>query len=120
MIMKRPLLIISLIFFGFSSKGQNLTFVDANNLVITSSNWTNYWKPDDGQVWKIEGINGTFWIYNSYTTIWVNSKEITNTIIFPLWIGSQDSIKIRPYGYPANSVDPGNAAIMNYLIFSNE
>lgn len=120
MIMKRTLLTIALFSLGLSSKGQNLTFVDANNLVITSSNWTNYWKPDNGQVWKIEGINGTSWSYSSYTTIWVNSKEIINTILFPLWVGSQDSIKIKPYGNSANSVDPGKSAIMNYLIFSNE
>jgi len=105
--MKRILLIISLFFLGLSSKGQNLTFVDANNLVVNSSNWTNYWKPNTGEIWKIEGINGTYWSYNSYTRIWVNSTEITN------------SIKIKPYG-SSTSVGSGAGAIMNYLIFSND
>lgn len=117
--MKRTLLIISLFFLGLSSKGQNLTFVDANNLVITSSNWTNYWKPNTGEIWKIEGINGTYWSFSSYTKVWVNTAEITNAIEFPLWIGSSDSIKIKPYGGAA-TVGTGNSAIMNYLIFSNE
>ena len=118
--MKRTLLIISLIFIGFSSKGQNLTFVDANNLVVNSSNWTNYWKPNTGEIWKIEGINGTTWSTSStYTQVWVNSAEITNGILFPLWIGSSDSIKIRPYGNSSGPA-PGETAIINYLIFKNE
>lgn len=118
--MKRTLLIISLFFLSLSSKGQNLNFVDANNLVVNSSNWTNYWKPNTGEIWKIEGINGTTWSStSSYTQVWVNTAEITNAIEFPLWIGSSDSIKIKPYG-SANSVDPGKTAIVNYLIFKNE
>ena len=121
MIMKRTLLIISLFFLGLSSKSQNLTFVDANNLVVNSSNWTNYWKPNTGEIWKIEGINGTTWSTgSSYTQVWVNTAEIDNDIEFPLWIGSSDSIKIKPYGNSANSVNPGKTAIINYLIFKNE
>ena len=119
--MKRTLLIISLFFLGLSSQSQNLTFVDANNLVVNSSNWTNYWKPNTGEIWKIEGINGTTWLEpsSSYTQVWINSAEITNGIKFPLWIGSSDSIKIKPYG-SSTSVGQDKTAIMNYLIFSND
>lgn len=117
--MKRTLLNISLIFFGFSSKGQNLTFVDAKNLVITYGTNTaaTWWKPNQGEVWKIEGINGYLWENVSSTNKYVKingSQGITHKINFPLWIGSNDSIQITPY--PASS----GQAVINYLIFKNE
>lgn len=117
--MKRTLLIISLIFFGFSSKGQNLTFVDANNLVINSTNWNTYWKPQLGEVWKVERISGTYWATTSHCKIWINTVDITQQDIFPVWIGSSDSIKIKPYG-SGLTVDSDKQAFMNYLIFKNE
>lgn len=101
MIMKRTLLIISLFFCGFSSNGQNLTFVDADNLVITYGTNTaaTWWKPNQGEVWKIEGINGYLWETSSNNKyIKINASQgITHKINFPLWIGSNDSIQITPY-----------------------
>jgi len=117
--MKRTLLIISLFFLGLSSKGQNLTFVDANNLVVTygTSTSATWWKPNPGEVWKIEGINGNLWDNVSSNNKYVKingSFGITHKINFPLWIGSNDSIQITPY--PTSS----GQAVINYLIFKNE
>jgi hypothetical protein len=89
MIVKRTLLIISLIFIGLSSNGQNLTFVDANNLVVAygTSTAATWWKTNPGEVWIIEGINGYLWDnvsnYNRYVKI-NDSFGITHKINFPL------------------------------------
>ena len=117
--MKRTLLTIALFTLGLSSKGQNLTFVDANNLVINSTNWNTYWKPQLGEVWKVERISGTYWSSPTYCKIWINTVEITQLGNFPVWIGSSDSIKIKPYG-SGLTVDSDKQAFMNYLIFKNE
>lgn len=84
---------------------------------MNSSNSATWWKPEDGQVWKIEGIHGKSFLNIqslAYGNIKINSPgTISKPLVYPIWIGSNDSIQGLPH-------DNSSTMIFNILIFKNE